>query len=76
MKTERGSDGTILNAAVLTAADVVHQRVLCPACMTKVFESWPEGWDAHAAHRCTALSEATPVKRKAEFKQALAHLFR
>ncbi len=76
MKPERSSDGTILNAAVLVAADVAHQRVLCPACMDKVFERWPEGWDAHAAHRCKGLEEGTPQERKAEFKRALKRLFR
>ena len=76
MKIERGSDGTILNAAVLTASDVARQRVLCPACMTKVFARWPEGWDAHAAHSCHALSDGSHQQRKAEFKHALAHLFR
>jgi hypothetical protein len=76
MKIERGSDGTILNAAVLTASDVARQRVLCPVCMTKVFVRWPEGWDAHAAHSCHALSDGSPQQRKAEFKHGLAHLFR
>jgi hypothetical protein len=52
MKPQLSSTGTILNAAVLSAADVAHKRVLCPACMEKEFEMWPEGWDAHAAHRC------------------------
>jgi hypothetical protein len=46
MKPQLSSGGTILNAAVLTAADVVHKRVLCPACMEKEFERWPGGWDA------------------------------
>ena len=38
MKPQLSSAGTILNAAVLTAADVVHKRVLCPACMEKEFK--------------------------------------
>jgi hypothetical protein len=76
MKPQFSSDGTILNAAVLVAADVAHRRVLCPACMDKVFEIWPEGWDAHAAHRCKGLDGSTPQERKAEFKQALGRLFR
>ena len=76
MIPQHSSGGTILNAAVLVAADVAHKRVLCPACMEKEFERWPEGWDAHAAHRCKGLSEGTPRERKAEFKHALAHLFR
>lgn len=55
MKAQLSSDGTILNAAVLTADDGAHKRVLCPACMEKEFEMWPEGWDAHTAHRCKGL---------------------
>jgi hypothetical protein len=76
MRPQHSSGGTILNAAVLVAADVVHKRVLCPACMDKEFERWPEGWDAHAAHRCKGLQEGTPQARKAEFKRVLGHLFR
>jgi hypothetical protein len=76
MKAQLSSDGTILNAAVLTADDVAHKRVLCPACMEKEFEMWPEGWDAHAAHRCKGLDTGTPQTRKAEFKRVLGHLFR
>lgn len=52
MKPQLSSGRTILNAAVLTADDVVHKRVLCPACMEHEFKMWPEGWDAHAVHRC------------------------
>ena len=63
------------NAAVLTVGQVAHRRVLCPACMEKEFERWPEGWDAHAAHRCKGLESETPQSRKAEFKLALGHLF-
>jgi hypothetical protein len=33
--------------------------------MNKVFETMPEGWDAHAAHRRKALDEGTPQARKA-----------
>ncbi|MFL5495383.1 MAG: hypothetical protein ACJ8DC_13450 [Gemmatimonadales bacterium] len=65
-----------MNAAVLSAAEVAHERVLCPACMYKVFEKWPEGWDAHAAHRCDGVNPGTPEERKAEFKRVLSHLFR
>jgi hypothetical protein len=75
MKTVRNSDGVIVNAAVLTAADVVHQPVLCPAC-GQLLKKWPEGWDAHAAHKCKGLSCKTAKNRKAEFKRALNHLFR
>ena len=76
MKPQLGKDGTILNAAVLTAADVAHKQVLCPACMEKVFVMWPEGWDAHAAHRCQGLDAGSPDVRKAEFRRVLGHLFR
>ena len=76
MKPQRGSDGTILNAAVLAADDVAHQRVICPVCMEMVFEMWPEGWDAHAAHKCAGLDNGSPQQRKAQFKEALSHLFR
>jgi hypothetical protein len=76
MKPQLSSGGVILNAAVLTAADVAHKRVLCPACMEKEFEMWPEGWDSHAAHRCKGLGDGTTQERKAEFKRVLGHLFR
>ncbi len=76
MKPQLSSNGTIFNAAVLAAGDVVHKRVLCPACMEKEFEMRPEGWDAHAAHRCKRMENGTPQSRKAEFKRVLSHLFR
>jgi hypothetical protein len=60
----------------LTASDVAHKRVLCPACMEKEFERWPEGWDAHAAHRCKGVDGDPPQVRKEEFKRVLKHLFR
>ena len=60
----------------LTAEDVVGQRVLCPGCRQTVFASWPEGWDAHAAHRCGGVEGATRAARKASFKHRFAHLFR
>ena len=76
MKVQRGRDGTILNAAVLTADDVAGQRVLCPACMCDVFEKWPDDWDAHAAHRCGGVNDGPAEERKAEFRRVLGHLFR
>jgi hypothetical protein len=76
LRVQRGSDGTILNAAVLSATELAHERVLCPACMYRVFETWPEGWDAHAAHRCEGVNLGTPEERKAEFRRVLGHLFR
>jgi hypothetical protein len=44
--------------------------------MYEVFERWPEGWDAHAAHACEGLNPGTPEERKAEFRRVLGHLFR
>ncbi|HEV2642726.1 MAG TPA: Swt1 family HEPN domain-containing protein [Candidatus Elarobacter sp.] len=76
MPSRRGADGVILNAAALTAADVALQRVLCPACEDKVFVSWPEGWDAHAAHACSGVGGATVAERKTAFRTRFAHLFR
>ena len=72
----RTPDGVILNAKDLTADDLVQQRVLCPACGEKTFAMWPEGWDSHAAHRCTGVQGATPEERKAAFKREFDHLFR
>jgi len=69
-------DGAIANAAVLSVDDVTHRRVVCPACAEKVFEMWPEGWDAHAAHKCGGLSGEAQEDRKAEFKASLRHLYR
>ena len=76
MKPQLSRTGTILNAAVLGPSNLAHKRVLCPACMEKEFAMWPEGWDAHAAHKCKGLEDGTPEARKAEFKQKLGHLFR
>ena len=72
----RGEGGEILNAVDLTAEDVVGERVLCPGCRQTVFASWPEGWDAHAAHRCGGAEGATRAARKDSFKRRFAHLFR
>lgn len=76
MKPQLSRNGTILNAAVLLPEHVVHRRVLCPACMEKEFVMWPEGWDAHAAHKCKGLEDGSPEARKAEFKRVLGRLFR
>jgi hypothetical protein len=72
----RGPDGSIRNAMALTASDIVHERVVCPLCSDMVFEMWPEGWDAHAEHRCRGVSGATVEERKADFKRLTLHLFR
>lgn len=68
--------GVILNAEELTAGLVTGKRVRCPACRSLIFQSWPEGWDAHAATRCRGLTGKEPGARKSEFKRRFAHLFR
>ena len=71
----RDAEGAITNAADLAAEDVVNEKVLCPACGSKLFVCWPEGWDGHAAYACTVEGE-TPEERKAAYKAQLRHLFR
>jgi hypothetical protein len=68
--------GTILNADELTAVEVAGKRVLCPGCGGKVFEMWPGGWDAHAAHVCHGATGPTEEVRKADFRRKFGHLFR
>jgi hypothetical protein len=68
--------GVIVNAAELTAADLAGKRVLCPGCGEKVFEMWPGGWDAHAAHLCRGALGATDELRKADFRKRFDRLFR
>ena len=75
MNPVRDQHGTILNAMVLTAEQVTHQRVRCPLCAGKDFVMWPEGWDGHAGHKCAALDVGTPEARKQQFKAATRHLF-
>jgi len=60
----------------LVADDLVHRVVRCPACHDKVFKRWPDGWDAHAAHKCEGLDVGDPQSRKAEFKQRFRALFK
>jgi len=72
----RSPDGTITNAADLVADQVAGQRVLCPGCREMIFASWPEGWDAHATHKCSGVSPDGTRARKAEFKRRFAGLFR
>jgi hypothetical protein len=68
--------GVIQNGDELSADQVVGRKVLCPACRKLVFQSWPEGWDAHAEHRCAGITAVDPVRRKGEFKKRYGHLFR
>ena len=76
MITIRRADGAITNAAELSVADVVHQKVVCPCCNDFTFEMWPEGWDGHAARKCAGLSPTTEQERKQEFKTKFRFLFK
>lgn len=71
-----GAEDVILNAEELGAPQVVGRRVRCPACRALVFESWPLGWDAHAATRCRGIAGKTASARKDDFKRRFEHLFR
>ncbi len=68
--------GVIVNTADLRPDQVVGRKVLCPACRSLVFKTWPEGWDAHAEHKCSGVTANDPVRRKAEFKRRYSYLFR
>ena len=69
-------NGVIMNTAMLTSSQIVHRKVVCPACGVFHFQSWPEGWDAHAASRCEGFDSGTGEQRKEEFKRKFAYLFR
>lgn len=68
--------GVIVNAEELSVDQVVGKRVRCPACRMLVFQSWPEGWDGHAAMRCRGIKATGAESRKAEFKRRFGQLFR
>ena len=68
--------GVIVNAADLRPDQVVGKKVLCPACRSLVFKTWPEGWDAHAEHKCSGVTANDPARRKSEFKRRYGFLFR
>ena len=70
------AEGVIINAEELSVGQVVGKRVRCPACRKLVFQSWPEGWDAHAATRCRGVQGTSAEARKTEFKRRYAQLFR
>lgn len=70
------STGAILNAEELLADQIIGRAVLCPGCRAMAFRTWPEGWDSHAAFRCSALLESDPAARKAEYKARFQYLFR
>ncbi len=69
-------NGVIMNTAMLTSSQIVHRKVVCPACGVFHFQSWPEGWDAHAACRCKAFDSGTREQRKEEYKKRFGYLFR
>lgn len=73
--SEHIQDGVITDANGLTAGEVAHKRVLCPACRDKVFSSWPAGWDAHVGFKCSGAKGANAEARKADFKYRFGHLF-
>jgi len=75
-KPRHDTNGIILNAHELTAAQVANKAVRCPACEKMNFKMWPEGWDAHAEHKCAGLAEVDGTARKAEYKRRYGHLFR
>lgn len=68
--------GVIVNAEELSVGQVVGKRVRCPACRMLVFQSWPEGWDGHAAMRCRGIQATGAEARKSEFKRRYGQLFR
>ena len=68
--------GVIVNAADLRPDQVVGRKVLCPACRSLVFKTWPDGWDAHAEHKCSGVTANDPARRKSEFKRRYGYLFR
>ena len=74
MKILHDSEQYIVNASVLTAANLHMQHVRCPACADFGFFRWPSGWDGHA-QVCKGLSDGSVEERKKEFKSALGHLF-
>ena len=76
MPIKRDVDGVIINADSLNIDDVANERVLCPACGDHIFKKWPEGWDAHSAHRCNGITGATEAARKEAYKTRYRHLFR
>ena len=76
MKPVTDDSGAILNAAVLHDSQVAGKRVRCPGCGVKVFEKWPEGWDAHAAHKCDGLEGRSEAEKKSEFKATFRRLCR
>jgi hypothetical protein len=72
---QRNEHGYIVNADELSSAEVVGEKVLCPAC-NHPLEQWPFGWDEHAAKVCSGVQPAEEAARKQEFKSRFRHLFR
>jgi len=75
MQPVTDQDGIILNAMVLTTDQITHKHVRCPVCAMKDFAMWPEGWDAHAAHKCAGLDAGPADQRKLQFRAVTRHLF-
>jgi hypothetical protein len=69
------SESVIDDPAGLPACELTNRAVKCPACHEIVFSRWPLGWDAHAAHKCSGLSETEPEARKREFKTRYRGMF-
>ena len=76
LRVKRGIYGEIINALELSADEIAHEKVLCPGCREKIFQMWPEGWDAHSAFRCVENLGVTHQERKAAFKSRFRLLFR
>lgn len=72
----RVREGVITNTGELRADQVVGRKALCPACGRLVFQSWPEGWDSHAEHRCAGVTAVDGEERKAEFRRRYQYLFK
>jgi uncharacterized protein (DUF433 family) len=72
----RVKDGVITNTGELRADQVTGRKAVCPACGRLVFQSWPEGWDTHAEHRCAGVTAVDAEARKTEFKHRYGYLFR
>lgn len=76
MQAKHNLDGVILNARGLSADEVIGERVLSLSGDDKVFQLWPEGWDANAAYKCTGSRGVTLEEGKSDFKQRFGYLFR
>jgi len=69
-----GGDKAI--AAIDDCSPPPGKECVCPACKTKIFKRCPWGWDAHAAYKCSGLTETDPEARKNEFRMRFPDFFR